>query len=317
MRAITLEGFGGPDCLRLADLPRPTITPHNEVLIEVHAAAVNAFDAKLRRGSLNEVFPLPDRHVLGCDVAGIVVEKGFDVSEVEVGDRVYGLLDPMRSGAYAEYAAAKSWLVRRMPDNLDFAQAAAIPMAGCTAWIGLVDLAQVKPGTRVLVTGAGGCVGNFAVQLAKLIGAWVAAWTGQSRAGSIEPVGADLVVDCPVDRLPEMLAPVDVVLDAVGGEVNLASYAALRPGGTMLVVVRRDAVELAARDRMAARHQVSAREIIFEARPDILDRLRPLFENGELRPPPVHRFQLEQASEAHRLLELGGRAGKLVLEVRP
>lgn len=315
MRAVVLNDFGGPECLRPVDLPRPRIAPHNEVLIEVRAAAVNAFDAKLRRGSLREFFPLPPYHVLGCDVAGVVLEKGFDVSELDVGDHVYGLLDPMRPGAYAEYAASKAWLLRRMPPNLDFPQAAAIPMAGCTAWIGLVDLAKAGKGTRILVTGAGGCVGNFAIQLGKHLGAWVAAWIGESRAGTIKPTGADLVLDCPIEQIGEALSPVDVVLDTVGGTVNLASYAALRRGGTMLMVVRRDPVERAARKQLSLRHRVSAREIVFEARPDILDSLRPLFEHDVLRPPPICSYGLEEAEEAHRALEGGGCTGKVVLKV--
>lgn len=316
MRAVVLREFGGPDTLQLTELPRPTIAPHNEVLIEVRAAALNAFDGKLRRGELTQYFPLPPAHVPGCDVAGIVVERGFDVGDLKVGDRVYGILDPLRPGAYAEYAATKAWLVRRMPVNLDFRQAAALPMAGCTAWTGLVDLAKVGPGTRVLITGAGGCVGNFALQLAKYRGAWVAAWVGPDRGCAIDPAAADLILDCPSIALGDALERVDVVLDTVGGDVNRAGYAALKPGGMMLVVVRRDRQELAERAMLAERHQVAVREVIFEARPDVLERLRPLFEEGRLVPPPIRSYPLAAAAEAHRELERGGVGAKIVLEPR-
>lgn len=316
MRAIVLDGYGGPEHLRPRDVPWPPMMPHNEVRIDVYAAGVNPFDVKLRSGCLSNLFPLPPGHILGSDVAGVVVEKGFDVTDLEIGDKVYGLLDPMRPGAYAEGAVTVSWLVRRMPRNLSFAEAASIPMAACTAWVGLVDLAKVGPGTRVLVSAAGGGVGSFAVQIAKQLGAWVAATASAKKADYVRQLGADEVIPSETLSLTDVIGDVDVVIDSIGGETILRYYPVLKRGGSMLVVMRGDEVEMADRERMMAVHGVTTREIAFGARPDILDAMRPLFESGALKPPDIRTFPLDHAGEAHREVEGGRSPGKTVLEVR-
>ncbi len=313
MKAVLLHGYGGPETLRIGQLPLPSIAPHNEVLIEVKAAGVNPFEAKLRRGWLAGLFPLDMPHVLGTDVAGVIVRKGFDVSEFEVGDRVWGLLDTMRQGSYAGYVAAPSWLVRPMPSNLGFAEAASVPMAACTAWHGLVNLAHVQPGQRVLVQAASGGVGAFAVQIAKAMGAWVAATCSTGNCEWVAGLGADMVIDYTTEDFRDRLSDIDIVLDVIGGDVVLRSYEVLKPGGTLLVVLRGDRVELEAREAMQKKHGVTTREVAFSARPDILDLLRPLFEDGRLTTRVEATLPLERAAEAHAMLDAGHRRGKLVL----
>lgn len=313
MRAALLTGYGGPEAIKPADVPLPSHAPHNEVLIEVKAAGLNPFEAKLRRGWLAGLFPLPLPHVLGTDVAGVVVRKGFDVSELEVGDRVYGLLDPMRQGSYAQYVAAPSYLVRRMPANLDFAAAAAVPMAACTAWYGLVTLAGIGPGSRVLVQAASGGVGAFAVQIAKAHGAWVAATCSEANCGFVASLGADLVIDYASQNLAESVSDLDVVLNCIGGETALESYQVLKRGGQLLIVLRGDMVELKARHEMMAQYGVTTREVAFSAQPEILDQLRPLIEAGTITVHLERSLPLEGVAEAHALLDAGRRRGKLVL----
>ncbi|MFN3592422.1 MAG: NADP-dependent oxidoreductase [Thermaurantiacus sp.] len=313
MKAVMLTGYGGPEMLKAGELPLPAMAPHNEVLIEVKAAGVNPFEAKLRRGWLAGLFPLDMPHVLGTDVAGVVVKKGFDVSELDVGDRVWGLLDAMRQGSYAGYVAAPSYLVRRMPANLSFAEAAAVPMPGCTAWHGLVNLAGLKAGDRVLVQAASGGVGTFAVQIAKARGAWVAATCSTANCGWVRDLGADLVIDYTAEDFRETLSDIDIVLDVIGGDVVLKSYEVLKPGGTLLVVLRGDKVELEAREAMQKKHGVTTREVVFAAQPEILDLLRPMFEDGSLKVPIEATMKLEQAAEAHAMIDKGHRKGKLVL----
>lgn len=313
MRAALLTGYGGPEALKPADVPLPSHAPHNEVLIEVKAAGLNPFEAKLRRGWLAGLFPLPLPHVLGTDVAGVVVRKGFDVSELEVGDRIYGLLDPMRQGSYAQYVAAPSYLVRRMPANLDFAAAAAVPMAACTAWYGLVTLAGIGPGSRVLVQAASGGVGAFAVQIAKAHGAWVAATCSEANCGFVASLGADLVIDYASQNLAESVSDLDVVLNCIGGETALESYKVLKRGGQLLIVLRGDMVELKARHEMMAQYGVTTREVAFSAQPEILDQLRPLIEAGTITVHLERSLPLEEVAEAHALLDAGRRRGKLVL----
>lgn len=315
MRAALLTGYGGPEMIKTADVPLPSYAPHNEVLIAVKAAGLNPFEAKVRRGWLAGLFPLELPHVLGTDVAGVVVRKGFDVSELEVGDTVYGLLDPMRQGTYAGYVAAPSYLVRRSPANLSFAEAAAVPMAACTAWYGLVTMAGIGPGSRVLVQAASGGVGAFAVQIAKAHGAWVAATCSAANRAFVEGLGADLVIDYAAQSLPDAVGDCDVVLNSVGGETALECYKVLKPGGQLLIVLRGDMVELKARHAMMAQYGVTTREIAFSAQPEILDKLRPLIEAGSIKVAIEAAIGLEDVVKAHGLLDAGGRRGKLVLEM--
>ncbi len=316
MAAVQLQSYGGPDQLVAATVPLPRMAPHNEVLIRVEAAGVNPFEAKLRRGWLDFLFPLQHPHILGTDVAGTIVHKGFDVSEFEVGDRVYGLLDPTRSGSYAEYVSAPSYLVRKMPANLSFEEAAAVPMAACTAWYGLVDLGRIGPGSRVLVQAASGGVGAFAVQIAKAHGAWVAATCSTRNLDFVRSLGADHVIDYTQANFCDQLTDIDVALDVLGGEVNANCYKVLKQGGTLLVVLRGDQVELGHRWELMAKHGVTTKEVAFSAQPEILDKLRPLIEAGKVRVPIEAVLPLAEAAKAHALLDAGKRQGKIVLKTR-
>lgn len=318
MRAALLGDYGPPEALTLAELPLPARAPHNEVLVEVHAAGLNPFEAKLRRGWLAGLFPLPLPHVLGCDVAGVVVDKGFDVADEElaIGDRVYGLIDTLRSGSYAEYVAAPSYLLRRMPANLSFEQAAAVPMAACTAWYGLVTLAGLKPGQRVLVQAGSGGVGSFAIQIAKAHGAFVATTASAANRDHVMSLGADVVVDYRTQDFRELGRDFDIVLDVIGGEVGQHSYEVLKPGGTLLVVLRGDPIEIANRDANMAKYGVTTRIVAFSAQPQILDALRPLIESGAITVPLESVTPLAEVAAAHARLDTGHARGKAVLKVR-
>lgn len=317
MRAAVLNAYGGPDAIAIADVPVPAMMPHNEVMIAVHAAGLNPFDAKLRRGWLAGLFPLEFPHILGCDVAGTIIAKGFDVSEFEVGDRVYGLIDCMRPGAYAEIAVAPSYLVRRMPENLSFAEAAAVPMAACTAWHGLINLARIGPGSRVLVQAGAGGVGSFAIQIAKAHGAHVTATASAASADFCRASGADAVIDYTAEDFTAQGRVFDVVLDVIGGETGQNSYKVLKPGGTLLVVLRGDPVEIENRAKNQAEYGVTTKIVAFSAQPQILDQLRPLIEAGTIRVPLAGTLPLAQVAEAHAAIDAGHARGKTVLVVRP
>lgn len=313
MKAAQLVGYGGPEMLQIAEVPLPAMAPHNEVMIRVEAAGVNPFEAKLRRGWLAGLFPLPLPHILGNDVAGVVVAKGFDVSEFDIGDRVYGLIDTMRPGSYAHYVAVPSYLVRRMPANLDFAEAAAVPMAACTAWHALLNVGGIGPGSRVLVQAASGGVGAFAVQIAKAHGAWVAATCSERHRDFVAKLGADQIIDYGTEDFSAVLGDIDVVLNCIGGQSALDSYKVLKRGGKLLIVLRGDPVELGARGEYQERYGVTTSEVAFSAKPEILDQLRPLIEAGQIRVPIEDRLPLDQVAEAHARIDAGGRQGKLVL----
>lgn len=314
MRAALLTGYGGPDVLQVGEAPVPAFAPHNEVLVKVAAAGLNPFEAKLRRGWLAPMFPLDFPKILGCDVAGTIAAKGFDVSEFEVGDRVWGLVDAMRPGTYGEYVAAPSFLVRRMPANLSFAEAAAVPTAACTAWYGLKTLGGIKAGDRVLIQAGSGGVGGFAIQIAKHFGAWVATTASAANGDFVRGLGADEVIDYAADDFTR-LQDIDLVLDVLGGEVGQRSFAVLRRGGTMLVVLRGDQVEMANRAANEAKHGVSVRIVAFSAQPEILDALRPLFEAGTIRVPLEATFALADVAAAHARLDAGHARGKLAMTI--
>jgi NADPH:quinone reductase-like Zn-dependent oxidoreductase len=318
MTAAVLAGYGPPESLALAQVPVPAMAPHNEVLIEVHAAGLNPFEAKLRRGWLAGLFTLPLPHVLGCDVAGVVVAKGFDVADEElaVGDRVYGLIDTMRSGSYAEYVAAPSYLVRKMPANLSFEQAAAVPMAACTAWYGLVTLAGLKAGQRVLIQAGSGGVGGFAIQIAKAHGAFVATTASAANHDHVRSLGADVVVDYQTADFRDLGKDFDIVLDVIGGEVGQHCYEVLKPGGTLLVVLRGDGLEIANREANMAKYGVTTKIVAFSAQPQILDALRPLIESGRVKVPVDSVTPLADVVAAHARLDAGHARGKAVLKVR-
>ena len=317
MHGVTMTAFGPPETsLVYGEVPRPRIMPHNEVLVEVHAAGVNPFETKLRRGWFAQLFPVHPPHILGQDVAGTIAEKGFDVADYEIGDRVWGLLDPARPGTYAEYVGTPSYMVRRMPANLSFEQAAAVPMAGCTAWHALVTLGVIEPGKRVLVHAGAGGVGAMAIQIAKAHGCWVAATASAANQAYLRELGADLAIDYTAGDFAAQVSDIDVVLDSIGRETNLASYRTMRRGGVMLVVLRGDELEMANRARLTAQYGVTAKGVIFSARPDILDSLRDLYEAGHLAPPRITVMPLADAAKAHAMSETGHVAGKLVLKVR-
>jgi NADPH:quinone reductase-like Zn-dependent oxidoreductase len=316
MRAVVMTGYGGTDVLEMREVAPPPFRIDNDVLVDVHAAGVNPFETKLRRGWLAQLFPLTFPHVLGSDVAGVVAHAGFDVTELAVGDRVWGMIDSLRWGAYAERVAVTSYLLRRAPSNLSFEQAAAVPMAGCTAWHGLVNLGGIGPGSRVLVQAGAGGVGSLAVQIAKQRGAWVAATCSSGNLDYVKGLGADLVIDYTAGDFRDAVSDIDVVLDSQGGDVALRSYDVLKRGGQLLIVLRGDQVELKARAEMTAKYGVTTREVAFSAQPEILDRLCELFESGALKPPHVEVLPLERAAEAHARIETGRIRGKLVLKVR-
>lgn len=316
MRAVVMDGYGPPSVLRLAEVPTPTLTRGDtDVIVEVHAAGANPFETKLRRGFLHPMFPLPPGHILGNDLAGVVVHAGFDVHEVAKGDRVFGVADTMRPGAGAEYTVQPGYRLRRMPANLSFTEAAAIPTPACTAWFALHHLGHIASGQRVLIHGGAGGVGSFAVQIAKLGGAHVTTTSSAANLEYCRSLGADEAVDYAATDFTT-IAPVDLVLDPIGGEVGQRSYTVLKRGGTLLVTVRGDMVEIPNRHANMAKYGVTTREVAFSAEPSILDLMRPLFESGALRVPELTVLPLEQASQAHTQLETGHTRGKIVLQVR-
>jgi NADPH:quinone reductase-like Zn-dependent oxidoreductase len=301
MRAVRQHELGGPEVLVVEEVEQPEPGP-TEVLVRVAAAGVNPVDWKTRSGG---GFLREPPFTLGWDVAGVVEAAGFGVTWLGVGDRVFGMPRfPREAGCYAEYVVSPSRHLARIPDALSDVEAAAIPLVGLTSWQALVDTAGVGPGSHVLVLGAAGGVGHLALQIAKARGAWVAGTSSPEKHSFLAELGADETLD----KYEEIsVREVDVVLDAVGGEVGLGALPAMRDGG-VLVTVSGSAVPGL---REAAGGRVRVEGILVEPDRAGMEALAGL----GLRPHVERTFPLEEAAEAHRLGELGRTRGKIVLSV--
>src|SRR5882762_5460514 len=216
MKAMRIHQYGGPEVLAQVELQRPTPGP-NEVLIKVHAASVNPFDWKARAGYVKEVFPLTFPATLGSDVSGTVEEVGPGGARFKRGDEVYASLG-LEGGGYAEYAVAKEAIVAAKPHTLDHVQAAAVPTGGITAWQALFEVAQLRAGQKVLIHGAAGGVGNFAVQFAKGKGAYVIGTASSRNQKFLRELGVDKALDYEETRFEDVVHDADVVLDTIGSD---------------------------------------------------------------------------------------------------
>ncbi|GAA3453559.1 NADP-dependent oxidoreductase [Dactylosporangium matsuzakiense] len=310
MRAVVQHRFGAPGVLELTEVDPPRPLP-TEVLVEVHAVGLNPVEAVVRAGH----FPLlgPPPFILGWDISGVVVEVVPGVHRFRVGDEVYGMpFFPRAGNAYAEYVAAPSRQLARKPRSIDHVHAAGVPLAGLTAWQGLVDVAGVREGHRVLIHGAGGGVGHLAVGIAKALGAHVIATAGPGKHDFVRGLGADEVIDHYAVDFTTAAGDVDVVIDPIGGDVGDRSLDVLRPGGLLLSLVGRG-------DRRMT-DLAAARGLRFEGisvEPDHhgLERLAALIDRGAVRPHVSRAFPLAEAHRAHELLD-GTTQGKIVLTTR-
>ena len=309
MRSIRQQAFGGPEVLELTEVARPVPLP-TEMLVRVRAVGVNPVEAVIRSGQ----FPLLGEppFVLGWDVSGVVEDVEPGVTRFQPGDEVYGMpFFPRAAGTYAEYVAAPSRQLARKPAGLSHAEAAALPLAGLTAWQALVDTAQVAAGQRVLIHGAGGGVGHLAVQIAKARGAHIIATARANKHEFLRGLGVEKLIDYTDVAFEAEAGEVDVVLDLVGTEdYGMRSLQTLREDGLLIQVPSSapESVKHAARDQGKR-----ATGILVEPDGHALEQLAALADAGELRVEVAEALPLEQAARAHALGEEGRVQGKLVL----
>jgi NADPH:quinone reductase-like Zn-dependent oxidoreductase len=324
MKAIVHDRYGPPDVLRFQEVDKP-VPAGNEVLVRVRAAAVNARDWHFMRGDpylARAAFGLrtPKVRIRGTDFAGVVEAVGGDVTRFRAGDEVYGEVE----AAFAEYVSVPDDLVERKPANLSFEQAAAIPLAGNTALMGLRDVARVQPGQRVLINGASGGVGTFAVQLAKSFGAQVTAVCSTRNAELVRSLGADHVVDYTREDFTRAGQRYDVVFDLVGNRSLADLRRALTPTGTLVLsgggVSEGGSlvgpIGLVVKGRLLARF-VRHRVTTLDAVPSgaNLATLRELAEAGTLTPVIDRSHPLSETAEAIRYVEEEHARAKVVLTV--
>jgi NADPH:quinone reductase-like Zn-dependent oxidoreductase len=312
MRAVRLHAFGGAEGLRYEEAaPRPGAPPAGEVLVRVHAVAVNPVDAWVRQGAMGERGPKAFPLVLGWDISGVVEQVGAGVTRVRPGDAVFAYGDVARPGGYAEYALLRESELALKPAALDHVQAASVPLTALTALHALEVEGQLKPGQTVLVHGGSGGVGSMAVQLAKLAGARVVATASAGNLEYLRSLGVDEAIDYRTQRFEERVRDVDVVLDTVGGETQQRSVQVLRKGGVLVSIV---GVRPAVREAAAAAG-VRTAQFFTRGGAAPLERIARLLEAGQLRPQVSEVLPLREAARAHAQIETKHTRGKLVLRV--
>ncbi|MGF6772775.1 NADPH:quinone reductase-like Zn-dependent oxidoreductase [Paraburkholderia sp. GAS199] len=304
-KAVQVDAFGGIDAMHYRDtaLVRPA---SGQVLVRVAAAGVGPWDAWIRAGK--SVLPQPLPLTLGSDIAGTVMLAGDNANSLSAGDEVFGVTSPQFTGGYGDYAIAEANMLARKPAELSFEQAASAPVIGVTAWQMLFDEAGVQRGQRVLVLGAAGNVGAYAVQLAHHAGAFVIAGASERDAEFVRSLGADEVFDPRHTSFDAYRESVDAVIDLVGGDTLDGSFATVRRGGRVVSAVAEPSGE------RAAQSGVKANFMLVAVTTKTLVALAGLFEKGVLRTRVGDVLPLAQARDAHEMLEgRKHRPGKIVL----
>jgi NADPH:quinone reductase-like Zn-dependent oxidoreductase len=308
MMAWRVHEYGPPDVMRFERIPRPDPGP-GVVLVKVEAVGVGPWDGWIRAGKSALPQPLP--LTLGSDLAGKVVAVGPGVSRPRVGDEVYGVTNPEFVGAYAEYALASAAMVASKPTLLSYTEAASVPVVAVTAQQALFEHAQLKAGRTVLIHGAAGSVGAYAVQLARHAGLRTIATAARDDAAFVRDLGADLVIDYRTERFENKVRDADAVIDLVGGEVQARSFAVLGPGGILVSAVSKPDQEA------ATRHGVRALFFLVDVTTAHLARIAAMIDAGDLTVNVGAVLPLADARVAHEMLE-GSRSrprGKIVLSV--
>jgi NADPH:quinone reductase-like Zn-dependent oxidoreductase len=310
MKAVLFEKHGGPEVLHLAEVPDPAAGP-GEVVVDIYAASVNAADYKVRQGGGGyggSGVKLP--HILGRDFSGVVSAVGPGVTDLGVGDAVFGVCDQGNEGAYAEKIAIKGAIIAKKPAHLGHAEAAAMALISITALWALEDTAKLKAGETILIQGGAGGVAGFGIQLAKHLGATVITTASARNHDYVRRLGADRAIDYNKEDFAKVVSDCDVVFDTVGGDVQVRSYGVLKPGGRLVWIAPAPAGFQATRKDVQVLRPGVARDRAH------LDRMLALLDAGGVTPPAIARFKLADAPEAHRLSEGRHLQGKLVFEIR-
>ena len=307
MKAAYFEEHGGLEVMKYGDLPDPVAGP-NEVLIDIHAASVNAADAKVRAGQYNQVSYFP--YVLGRDLSGIICGVGDGVDEFAVGDAVFGICDMGQEGTYAEKIVMKAALIAKKPDNLSHEDLAAIGVAGLTAVISLEETLKLQSSETILIQGGAGGVAGIVIQLAKYMGAHVITTASPANHDYVRALGADEIIDYNAQDFTEVVSDCDAVFDTVGGEVTQRSFAVLKPGGRAAFIASGGTAPASPRDDV-----VSLRPKVGRDRPH-LERILELHDAGAFAIPEIALYPLSDAVEAQRVSESRHLRGKLVLKIR-
>jgi NADPH:quinone reductase-like Zn-dependent oxidoreductase len=308
MKAMVIHEFGGPEVMKYEDAPKPE-PKDDEILVRVMAAGINPVDSYVRQGMFGKRGLDNRPAIIGYDIAGVVEKTGANAKKFKAGDAVYSYLSVMRGGGYAEFAIAKESETAVKPRNINFEEAASVPLAATTAWQALIDTARIEKGETVLIHGGSGGVGSFAIPIAKARGAKVIATASTAHQDSLKQLGVDQPIDYTTTKFEDIVKDVDVVLNCVRADALSRSYGVVKKGGIVVSITDEpDQTE-------CSKHGIRGTRL--GAHPDakVLEELTKLIEARKMTPIVSQTFLLADASKAHQQIETHHTLGKIVLKV--
>lgn len=310
MKAAQINEYGDNSVIKIQEVDKPAIT-NGQVLVEVHAAALNPVDSAIRAGYMQEMAPLKLPVTLGGDIAGIVVEIANDVTNFAVGDKVYGQSSVVfgLSGAFAEYANANVGQIVKIPNNIDFQQAASLPLAAASAIQALVHHAELKEGQKVFIHGGTGGIGSIAIQVAKALGAYVATTATGEGTEQVKKLGADEVIDYKAKDFASELSGYDVVLNNVMGEFD-KTLSVLKAGGVAVSLTG------AADEKLAEKLGVTTVDQFTQVSNEILSTLNGMIESDKVKPQVREVHSLDDVVKAFEARENNSVRGKVVIAIK-
>lgn len=333
MKAFVIDRYGKKTKLRLAEIPVPVVSSH-EVLVEVHAAAVNLLDSKIRNGEFKLLLAYKPPLALGHDVAGVVVKVGSQVKKFQVGDEVFARPSDYKIGTFAEFISINENDLAFKPKSLTMAEAASIPLVGLTAWQALIEKAHLKKGQKVFIQAGSGGVGTFAIQLAHHIGATVATTTSSANIDLVKSLGADVVIDYKKDDFEATLHDYDLVLNSQDSNTLEKSLNTLKPGGKLISISGPPDINFANENglpwfmkqimrllsykirKKANEINVDYSFLFMRANGKQLSEIATLIDSGKIRPIIDRAFPFESTNEAIEYVEKGRAKGKVIINIK-
>lgn len=311
MKAIVIENYGSKDELKEQEVPNPVPTA-KQVVVQVKATSINPIDWKLREGYLKQMMPWEFPIILGWDVAGIITEVGSEVSDWQVGDEVFARPDTTRFGTYAEYTLVDDHLLAHKPASISWEEAAAVPLAGLTAWQALFTHGELKKGEKVLIHAGAGGVGIYAIQLAKQAGAYVITTASERNHELLASLGADEIIDYRNTKFEEVLSDVDVVFDTMGGDVQRNSFKVIKKhtGRIISIVSNFD-------EELVKEYDVTAKNIWLNPNGEQLQQMADLLDQKKIKSVIGASFPFSRQGlyDAHALSETHHAVGKIVISM--
>ncbi|MBI3341602.1 NADP-dependent oxidoreductase [Candidatus Curtissbacteria bacterium] len=312
MKAVQINSYGDVEVLEVIEGVEKPTAGQGQVLVEVYGASINPFDWKLREGQAKDYLKLDFPVIMGGDFAGVVIGLGENVSDFTVGDEIYGQAASYAggTGAFAQYLAGAVGKIAKKPKNINFLEAASLPLVGISALQALETHIELREGQKILIHGGTGGIGSVAIQIAKALGAYVATTVKSEDFDYVKDLGADEAIDYTSEAFEEKLKDFDAVFDTIGGETTNKSFLVLKKGGVLVSMVGEPSGELADKYGVRVVGQNS------EGNTERLERLAELVESGKVKPQIDKVFTLDEVKEAFLRLEKGHQHGKVVLKNR-